>query len=519
MNSLKARKPKSFIISIDIGTSFIKAGLYDNSGNCIEIIQEKIPQKYIDNGALEQHGDDFVRILLETLKSLMEKTDACSKSVKVIAFTGQMAGAIGVDKEWNAVTIWSGTMDTRQNLIMEGQIDNENILLQSGTNLPFMAKKIKWFEKEYARTISKVVKYVGLSSYVIGKITGIKVEDAFLGSTYLTWTGLADIENRKWSEELCSMFNIDIKRLPHIVDSTAIVGRLSKSVASLCGLLEGIPVVAGAGDKIAGCIGAGAVEAGIMVDECASLSAISLCTDYYKPDIKNKTLETLPSAIPGQYFSLFFISGSGLVIDWFIDNFAQEEKKSAAANGTTAYKILDEKSEKITPGSDNLLCIGLLSGRALPFDPNIRGMWIGHSLIHSKAHFYRSLLESYAYEYKHCLDIMKETSGALPFSRVRVIGGGGASSNLWNKIKTNVLAIPYDQLEREDCVLLGTAIIGGTGIGMFNDIADTARKFISIKNAYEVENKIAEKYSNLAVLYSQTIEKNKEIFEKLTFRG
>ena len=78
--------------------------------------------------------------------------------------------------------------------------------------------------------------------------------------------------------------------------------------------------------------------------------------------------------------------------------------------------------------------------------------------------------------------------------------------------------MPYNQLEREDCALLGTAIIGGTGIGMFDDIAATARKFISIKNVYEVENKIAEKYSKLAVLYLQTIEKNKEIFEKLTFR-
>ena len=60
-----------YIISADIGTTYVKTGLYDTGGICICTLQEKVPQKYVDNGALEQNGDDFVSLFLKTVKSLI----------------------------------------------------------------------------------------------------------------------------------------------------------------------------------------------------------------------------------------------------------------------------------------------------------------------------------------------------------------------------------------------------------------------------------------------------------------
>ncbi len=512
-------KCKNLIISSDLGTSYVKAGLYDERGNCRMVLKEKAPQKYLADGSLEQNADDYTAILIKILKTLVEDSGLSARDVKAIVFTGQMAGAVGIDREWNAVTIWSGTLDTRQNRIINNAVDAESILSLSGTNLPFMAKKIKWFEKEYKSEISRIVKYIGLSSYVAGIMTKKKAEDAFIGNTYLTWTGIADIRKMAWSEKLCSMFRISSSVLPVIVDSSTVVGKLSSQAAALCGLVEGIPVVCGAGDKVSGCIGAGAVMPGILVDECGTISAMSLCTNAFIPDIKYKMLETLPSAISGQYFPLFFIFGSGSAIDWFINNFAFEEKQYALDNNTTAFQILDKKADKISPGSDNLMCIGLLGGRALPFNPDIRGMWIGHSFVHTKVHFYRALLESYAYEYYGCLKVMREYYRDLSFKNARVIGGGGATSELWNRIKTDALGVPYEQLDRDDCALLGAAIIGGYAIGMFENIADTAKEFVSTRKIFEVEKKTNEKYARLSSAYKYIIEKNKEVFEKLASKG
>ncbi len=507
-------KNSKYIISIDLGTSYIKAGLYNTKGQCLNIQQNKIPHKYSKDGGFEQLGDDFIKYFIKTLKSIVDKNISPKEDIEAISFTGQMGGVIGIDEKWNTSTIWSGTMDTRQNLNIADGIDHKKVLSESGTNFPLMAKKIKWFEDNNGNTSGKILKFLGLSSYVIGSIADLEIDDAFLESTYLTWTGIADIKNRNWSDELCSMFGINKKKLPRIVDSKTIVGKLSKTIASSCGLLEGTPIVAGAGDKVAGCIGAGAVDPGMLVEECASVAALSLCVDNYKPDVENKILETLPSAIKGQYYSIFFIPGSGLAMDWFVDNFAEEEKEAAINTNTTAFNLLDKKAEKINPGSDNLICVGLLGGRALPNQPNIRGIWIGHSFYHTKAHFYRALLESYAYEYKNCLTIMKKQFDNLHFSNVRVIGGG-SSSKLWNKIKANVLEMPYDKMNRSDITLLGTAIIGGVGVGLFDDIEKTSKKFSEVKERFNIDRDQLKKYSRMSSLYFKVIKNNENIFDEL----
>jgi xylulokinase len=508
---------ENYIISVDIGTSYVKAGIYDSNGSCINTCQKKARQKYVENGALVQDADNFVDLFREVVKTLMQNSLIKKQSVKVLSFTGQMAGALGVDKDLNAVTIWSGTMDNRQDLSMENEQDSDMILRLSGTNTPFMAKKIQWFEADNSRHSRKVYKYIGISSYVIAKISDLDAKDLFLEASYLTWTGLADIEKRVWSKDICDIFGIDIDLLPRIVESTAIVGKLSKVFADECGLIEGTPIAAGAGDKIAGCIGTGVVQPGMMIDECSSVAQMTLCVNEYKPDLENRTLEILPSAIPGIYYSSFYIPGSGLALEWFVNNFAGEEKISAEQSGRDVHVLLDEKSEKVNEGSDNLICIGLLGGSCLPFKPNIRGLWVGHSYMHTKAHFYRALLESYAFENKRCVDIMRGKFITLPFDKIKVIGGG-ASSDLWNDIKVNVLGIDYESLYRDDFSLLGAAIIGGTAIGMFDNIMDTAKNFAEIKKVYKCDNSKTKKYEKIYSLYSKATEDNMNLFDELNKR-
>ena len=71
--------------------------------------------------------------------------------------------------------------------------------------------------------------------------------------------------------------------LPRIVDSNTVVARLSEEAADACGLRQGTPLVAGAGDKPAGAFGAGLVSPGLLIDESASFGALSLCVDNTSP--------------------------------------------------------------------------------------------------------------------------------------------------------------------------------------------------------------------------------------------
>jgi hypothetical protein len=83
--------------------------------------------------------------------------------------------------------------------------------------------------------------------------------------------------------------------------------------------------------------------------------------------------------VRGHYFPCFFLFGSGVTHAWFRNNFGSEEKAQSERSGKSAFELLDDKARSMPPGSEGLIPLGLLGGREYPYDPDIRGMWIGHT--------------------------------------------------------------------------------------------------------------------------------------------
>ena len=95
-------------------------------------------------------------------------------------------------------------------------------------------------------------KYLMISGYVIGKLGNLPIEDAVMDCSFTSWTGLADVKNGRWSDEICGEIGLDQKYLPRIVDSNYICGHLCKEMAAVTGLKEGNSAGIRRGDKISG---------------------------------------------------------------------------------------------------------------------------------------------------------------------------------------------------------------------------------------------------------------------------
>ncbi|MDR0403800.1 MAG: hypothetical protein LBH35_09455 [Treponema sp.] len=493
-----------YCLSIDLGTSRVKAGVYDEKCSLLASAGKEAPMD-ISKGYCIQQAQDFLRVLKLTLKELPFDL----KSIDVISFSGQMAGAVGVDKNCSPVTVWSGTVDTRSGAIPIQ--DKEKVLRVCGSISPFMAQKIIMLEKE-----ARAAKYISLLGYVIGKMTGLTVDELAVQETNLSWTGLADLKTRTWSSELISMFGINPDLLPRIAGATEIAGKITSEAAAEFGLPPGVSVLAGVGDKIAGCIGTGAIHEGDIVDESASVPAITINTRGFNPDLAHGTWDILPSINAGSYYAMHYIPGAGIALDWFINTFAQEEKRTGKEKHVSAYDVLEEKASAVPAGSDSLLCVSLLGGRTLPYQPNISGVFIGHKMSHTKAHFYRAFLESFAYEYKRCMDVFSTLYPGVTIGDVRSIGGGSRSA-LLSQIKSEVLGRTYLQMDRDDGTLLGCAIIGFTGIGVFSGEDEFAVS--KPKKRYVPDEKNRKTYERMVHLYNRVINNNDEIFNELSRSG
>lgn len=498
-----------YLIGIDIGTQGTKTSLISVDGTVISESFEQSRLIYPEKGAVEQEPDEIYLSCLRTIKEAVIKADIDPKDILALGIDGQMAGILGIDKDWNAVTPYDSWLDNRcseyKDLIKEW--DAEKVVSISGC--PAMihhAPKIMWWKNKRPESYARINKFIMPGAYVAGRMCGLKSDKAYIDYTYLHFTGLSDLKNLKWSDELLNAFGIEKSKMPEIVEPWKIIGTINSEAAAQCGLKQGTPVIAGCGDTSATAYGAGIVEKGIAFDVAGTASVFSCCVDEYSPDINNKTLIFAKSVIPGLWNPMAYISGGGLCLKWLRDELNTKEY-------SYSYKELDVMAAGIPAGSEELIFIPHFNGRLLPDVPNIRGSWMGLSWVHTKAHLYRSIMEGIAYEYKYYLSILKSLVGNIELSHVLAIGGG-AKSRLFNSIKADVLGVPYSTQDRSDTATLGVAILAGYGAGIYNDLVTAIKGIVKHEGLVQPETKNADVYNRLSKVYEDSF----EMFDKF-YRG
>lgn len=498
-------------LAVDLGTSFIKAGAYDMESRCIALEMEAVKDYRPGPGIFIQKGEELEESVVKCLCKVTNQLGDRKKNVAAISFTGQMSGFMGVDKDWNDITTWSCSLDSRYMPYAERQMEKykDYFLCTGGTNFPQMAPKYEWFKTEYPDESKKIVKYLMISGYIIGRLGDISVEEAVMDRSYTQWTGLADVQHDRWSEKICDAIGLERARLPRIVNSNHICARLNRKAARLTGLKEGIPLVSGAGDKAAGCLGAAIVDYGDTIFEASSYGEISCCVPEYRADIIERRLDVIPSAVPGDFFATHFIAGSGITLDWFINQFVIESGMSSKE----CFTWMEEKMEEIEPGCNGVMAMGLLGGSSMPLDGNLRGMFMGFDWSHGPEHFYKALLESFTYDFTLALRRIEALYPEYPASDVKIIGGG-AKSPIWTQMCADVQNRTYVTLDREDTAMWGAAILAGNAVGVFPDLKETSKAYVRRQKEYKADANKGKLYQKYMQIYKEYTVALHDIFRR-----
>lgn len=503
----------NLIMAIDLGTSFIKAGLYDTeTGMNVAVAKEPVHAYKPSAGVFIQKGEELLGSVVQCIKKVANSIGDRKEDIQAIAFTGQMSGFMGVDKDWNDITTWSCSLDTRYMPYLKKQLAilGDEFLKIGGTNLPQMAPKYEWFKNEFPEENAKIIKYLMISGYVIGKLGDIPIEDASIDRTYIEWTGLADVQRDRWSSKICDTIGLNQKYLPKIVTSNTICAHLNEKMAKELGLPSGIPLVSGAGDKAAGCLGAAILKPGDAIFEAASYGEISCCVPEYRPDMEKRGYDVIPAAIPGLFYVTKFIPGSGIILDWFIDTFVKETSTSTGE----AFAAIEEEMKNIPAGCEGLMAIGLLNGSSMPFDESLKGTWMGATLNHTKAHFYKALMESLTYDFDLSLKRVETMYPDFEFDEVKMIGGG-AKSSIWPQMCADIERKKYSVLDRDDVAMWGVVIAAGNAVGIYKDMGEIALNHVKVVKQFSPDLQKSEEYDRYVHQYRENIRRFHKFYTEL----
>ena len=490
----------SSYLCFDLGTTKIKSSLIGENGEII-YLSEVEAKTYYEGDAAYQKPDEYFKVVIGEIKKIREKYEDEFKKAEHFICSGQMAGILGIDKNWKVAFPWTYSVDTRySNYLFEIEKKIGDKIRKYSGGVPTMAAKILWIKDSYPEDYKKIYKFINLTTYVSGKICNLKVDRAFIDYSCLAMNGLADIKEGKWSSSICNELRINVEKLPNILRPFECIGYIDKDKF---GTEKDIEVLVGCGDQIAGFIGAGIINNSSLVDVAGTYTVLGYCTSKFIGDYKNKIISSIFSGIDDIYYQIAVINAGGYTYNWFSENFSYD------SNNNKRFKTIKD--------SKGLYFIPHIGGRYNPPQPYFEGSWIGIKWEHDLDSFYVSILESIGYEFNYILNYIKKLNNLKKdiFSEIRVIGGG-SKNILWNKIKSSILNLKYIKMRDVSFEVIGTFLIAKYK----NNIKEGCKelienKVVSIDKIINPDKEKVEFYKKYKENYIEIVNKLEEIYYKL----
>jgi len=212
-----------FIICIDLGTMGTKAAILSTEGEILAKTLEESKLYYPKPGWVEQKPNEMFNSTLNTIKTVVKETGISSNKIAAIGISGQLAGIMGIDRNWKAVTHYDSWLDNRCQLYVEEikSKGEERYITANGMPVTIAhAAKILWWKNQKPDVYKKIYKFIQPAGYVAGKLSGLKGLDAFIDYTYLHFSGICNNRKMEWSEEMADLLGISLDKMPNIVKRT-----------------------------------------------------------------------------------------------------------------------------------------------------------------------------------------------------------------------------------------------------------------------------------------------------------
>lgn len=398
-------------LSIDIGTSSVKAGLVDLNGYIVKTHVHDVPSR---DQAVEHNIEYVWKVVVETIKNVSKGYE---NKIEALVFGSYYAVGV-LNKDYNVVANAITHLDRTRVAGLE-DLEKEGYEFYKRTGSPplFMLAPCRTKYLKERGFLSSGCKLTFVKDYVIHKLTGIHAIDYGLASV----TGLMNIHDLTWDSKALEVAELDESMLPTLYEGSEVLEYVTLSNIGL----EKVAIVPGSFD--------GALQAlsyGIYGKEGHALLGLGSTAIIRYP-----TREPILDKNSEMRFSLYYgVEGYRLA-------------GGASNNGMTAINWLKalfkagelEAAEKLAC-MDGIYILPFIAGERFPFrDLGLKLTITGLRLEHSRNYIFRGLLEGIGFVLKYMLNALEENGVNVEYLHG---AGGGFEDPLVTKVISDVLCKP-----------------------------------------------------------------------------
>ena len=491
--SVMAGEKTAILLSLDVGTSGVRAALFDDAGSEITGAQVNNRRNFASAPDFaELDAEAIVEQVAETIDDLLAKSLHTAGRIELIAISCFWHSLVGIDSGSHATTpllSWADTRAAEMAKNLRSQFPECEIHARTGCRFhpSYWPAKLQWLKKERSETFKSTRRWLGFAEYLSLRLFDETTTSVSMASA----TGLFNQRTCSWDWDLVKELGISAETLPEIgILNTH--PRLNGNFALRWPALAEARLCAVVGDGAANNIGGGCSqrdEIALMVGTSGAMRVVyeGEPPEQLPPELWCYRADRARVVVGGA------LSDGGGLYRWLTDSLALDDVATT----------IEDQLGAMEADAHGLTVLPFWSGeRSTGWSPEARGGIFGLTQNTKPIELVRAALEAIAYRFAL---IARSLETVAPQATVVATGNALRSSPVWMQIIADVLGRPIMLSDVREASTRGAALLALEAAGKIGSIEEVA---IPVEAVFEPD---MSRYAR----YQQGLRRQQEMYERV----
>jgi gluconokinase len=484
-------KSSSYILVLDIGTSSVRAALYDATGKVLPetMVKNERQLKTTDDGGAEIDASEALAQVVAAIDEVLKRAEKFAGEIEFVAASSFWHSLVGINKTGATTTKVFGWADTRSReyiSVLREKLNENKTHNRTGARFhsSYWTAKLLWLREEQPKVFKQTAKWLSFSDYVGSKLfdatlfPGASVcktvaegfhmttyqpiynrkDNCFTSVSMASGTGIFDIRRNDWDNKLLNFLKIKPENLPEIVKDDGHTFYLNEKYRKRWKRLAQANWFPAIGDGAANNIGANCLtetKAALMIGTSGAMRVA------YEGEP--------PAKIPNGLWCYRIdrrriliggaLSDGGGLYRWLKDTHKINDIDD----------VVEAEIERRAPDSHGLTFLPFLAGeRSTGYNENARGAILGLHTSTTAVEIVQAALESVAYRFAEIFDQLNDV---CKIKEIIASGGALRESPVWTQIICDVLNKKMNLPETREASSTGAVLLALETLGEIKNIA------------------------------------------------
>ncbi|MDQ3865141.1 MAG: gluconokinase [Actinomycetota bacterium] len=436
---------------MDVGSSSVRAELYDDSGENIGDAEVKLDYEfdYSADGGATQDADELLDLVVRAIDGAL--SEAGEAEISGVAMSTFWHSVLGLDRDGDPTTpilTWADRRAAKSVPELRERLDETAYHRRTGCvpHSSYWPAKLIYSSRAMAEAVEETERWVSPADYFYARFFG---EPYQVGTSMASGTGLFDQNRRRWDRETLEALPAAEPRLSSVSDEPR--SGLAEEWSERWPALREVPWFPAVGDGACSNVGSGCTGSDRLALMVGTSGAMRVLWKAHSVEIPDGPWCYRADA--RRYVMGGALSDGGNLIEWLRNTLRLPDPEETE-------RLLSE----MEPDAHGLTFLPLLAGERGPgWADRANGTVSGLSMSSNPVEILRAAMEAVAFRFAIIAEMLESASPGE--KEVIASGGGLLHSPTWTRIMADTLGRPVTLSGVQEASSRGAALIALEALG------------------------------------------------------